>query len=113
MTTIETEVTTLLAAFDGSSEENVLKLTTLRNNYDAKLAEVTKLDDKIVEGIADQTAAETELEAILTRVDLNNAIVTKADFYLKGFATTILNPYDRSKPVIVGRKQIEFDLKFE
>ena len=83
MATIEAKVTDLTNSFDVTSEANVLELTTLRENYDKKLAEVIKLDDKIVESITVQDDAEKELGDVLVRTDSNTAVITKANFYLK------------------------------
>ena len=92
MANIEKEIATAVIAFDAKVEDKVLQMTTLRNNYDKKMAEVMKLDDAIVEIYEEDTDAENELAEILARTDANTAVITKANFYLQKVAAGNATP---------------------
>ena len=86
---LETEVQRICVDFDALSEENVIHLTTLRDNYEKKLAEARKLDDNIVSQYGAQEDLENELADILVRNDHYNGLITKMNHYIK--KTSIAN----------------------
>ena len=82
MKNMERSILDKIGTLSCKNEEQISKLTGLKNGLLGKIDKVKEIDQKILD-ILPQEESEKELEDILVLEDLNFELLTKIDRYLK------------------------------